>query len=48
MRRILECVGLPARAPPVAPIPSMDESSRREPEIDVCSDFDQTPQDDDI
>jgi len=47
-RRILECVGLPARAPPVALVesgPDPIDSAAADP--DEASDFDQTPPDED-
>jgi Putative transposase len=40
-QRMLECIGLPARAPPIALAMSSDAS--RESEIDERWDFDQTP-----
>jgi hypothetical protein len=42
-RRILECLGVPARAPPIAPATPMDASWGRQPETDADGDFDQTP-----
>jgi hypothetical protein len=44
-RRILACVGLPARAPPVTPA-SSHTSSGQDSEFDERWDFDQTPPDD--
>ena len=44
-RRILECIGLPVRAPPIAPAASSDTSLRSEP--DESWDYDQTPSADD-
>ncbi len=41
-QRILECIGLPARAPPITPACSRDSSSRRESENDERWDYDQT------
>jgi hypothetical protein len=41
-QRILECMGLPARAPPITP------ATDRESEIDERWDFDQTPPDDEL
>jgi len=41
-RRILECIGLPARAPPIAPAVSSD-TSLRSSEPDKSWDYDQTP-----
>jgi hypothetical protein len=47
-RRILECLGLPARAPPIAPPALSDSSSSgREPEPGERSEFDQTVPGDD-
>jgi hypothetical protein len=45
-RRILECIGLPARAPPIAPAASSD-TSLRSSEPDESWDYDQTPSADD-
>jgi hypothetical protein len=45
-RRILECIGLPARAPPLTPAAPVDVSSPRRSEIEERWDFDQTPPDD--
>lgn len=45
-QRILECIGLPARAPPLTPAASVDVSSPRGSEIEERWDFDQTPPDD--
>ncbi len=42
-RRILECLDLPARAPPITPATSSDVSPARRSEIDERWDFDQTP-----
>jgi hypothetical protein len=46
-RRILECLDLPARAPPITPATSSDSSLARRSEIDEGWDFDQTPPGDD-
>jgi hypothetical protein len=48
-RKILDCLGLPARAPPLAPVPP-DEPAPHEREAwdeDAAWAFDQTPPDDD-
>jgi Putative transposase len=42
-RRILECLDLPARAPPIAPATALHASPGRRPEIDERWEFDQTP-----
>jgi len=39
-RRLFECMGLPARAPPVAPAPSSDPAC--DSEVNECWDFEQT------
>ena len=45
-RRILECIGLPARAPPIAPAAPRD-TLLRSSEPDESWDYDQTPSADD-
>jgi hypothetical protein len=42
-RRILVCVGLPARAPPITAASSSDALSGQVSEVDERWDFDQTP-----
>jgi len=42
-RRILECIGLPARAPPLTPGAPIDVPSPLASEIEQRWDFDQTP-----
>jgi hypothetical protein len=42
-QRILECIGLPARAPPLTPAAPVGVSSPRASEIEERWDFDQTP-----
>jgi hypothetical protein len=42
-QRILECIGLPARAPPLTPAAPVDVSPPRASEIEESWDFDQTP-----
>jgi hypothetical protein len=45
-QRILECIGLPARAPPITPATPGDASPDRESEIEDRWNFEQTPSDD--
>ena len=46
-RRILACIGLPARAPPVSPAASSDVSSAYPSLVEEPWDVDQTPQHED-
>lgn len=46
-RRILECIGLPARAPPVTPAASSDASFGHGSQPGDPWEFDQTPRDED-
>ena len=42
-RRILECIGLPARAPPVSPAPSSNGAFGHAHQAEEPWEFDQTP-----
>jgi hypothetical protein len=46
-RRILECIGLPARAPPISPAASSDASFAYASQVEEPWDVDQTPLDED-
>ena len=46
-RRILACIGLPARAPPVSPAASRDASFAFHSRVEEPWDVDQTPQNED-
>jgi hypothetical protein len=46
-RRILACIGLPARAPPISPAASRDASFAYASQVEELWDVDQTPQNED-